>query len=1010
MLNYDIVKKFRTILFLAGATAIIISGSRLFSSRRAESGDPAAPPPPPPGATARTEEFRVAETAREEARQDFIPSPRSDYSRALEKFREKGDNAGYRIVREDGSGLTLEIEIPRHRLGESEAGAEILLASLPGYLSLEEPGQPVLPALAVSVPLPGVYSIEVSAQSSPPRRETGIRLLSSPDERRIGRELEKLGIKNILADQELFSSLSPREQDYYRAMLQYHKEHPPSPEAIPEEVPAEKDAGWYPEKVVESSGPLWAGEEQFVNLRVAPLRYSEAGQTLESRDRVTVEIAFGGAVTSLPGRTETDYGIQFELAASPDSFLAPVTGDGIQVITYGDLADAGFDLGGDPRSLGVYFRGREIAVHVEGEENGAWNPGDYIAFWGEGDPGFYTQTRTYWLYQTSGTGRRMETVSSPRSGRPSRQENFLQQVRLEERVHYRPYSPVGEGNNCWFWDVAGYADTTNIPSNIQFTINGVSDREGMVSFAARYFGLTDLAGFDPDHHTRVYLNGHLLGDFYWKGAVFYDFQTEIPQELLLEGVNTITTVGVDDLGLPSDVIWVDSFDLAYWRDYVSQGDRLLFSASGKGDYRVSGFSGGELELYEVTDPESPRRLTGFTVFSGGGYTLDFRKREAGEKQYWAGTKAAACRPPLSRNLPSDLASPRTVDYIIITHPDFREAVQPLAEHRAGGGLAVETFEVGDIYNTFGFGDFTPEAIQRFLQYAYLEWDAQTRPRYALLVGDGNYDYQNYRGNSPPNYVPPYMLRDPYMETASDNWYACLVGDDRVPDIDIGRFAVNTPAQAEVMVQKTIDYELSAGGLPWQRQVLMVADNPDPAVGNFPADSDWLIANYLPSSFTAQTAYLPSLGLAATRTAILNGMNDGRLLVNYIGHGTENTWSSPFIFRSASIDLLNNADRLHLLVTPTSINGYWCDVAGSCLAEDMTRTAGKGSVAAISPSGTTLNTPARQLTGFLFEELLSEGLPAGTALSRAKARLAGLTPWPYMLDIYTLFGDPALELK
>ena len=114
--------------------------------------------------------------------------------------------------------------------------------------------------------------------------------------------------------------------------------------------------------------------------------------------------------------------------------------------------------------------------------------------------------------------------------------------------------------------------------------------------------------------------------------------------------------------------------------------------------------------------------------------------------------------------------------------------------------------------------------------------------------------------------------------------------------------------------------------------------------------------------------------------------------------------------SASIASLANADRLHLLVTPTCLNGYWVDVVRSCLAEDMTRAAGKGSVAAVSPSGLSLNTPARQLTGFLFEELLTENRPAGTALTRAKARLAGLTPWLYMLDIYTLFGDPALELK
>ncbi|HDL64298.1 MAG TPA: hypothetical protein ENH12_02790 [Proteobacteria bacterium] len=93
-----------------------------------------------------------------------------------------------------------------------------------------------------------------------------------------------------------------------------------------------------------------------------------------------------------------------------------------------------------------------------------------------------------------------------------------------------------------------------------------------------------------------------------------------------------------------------------------------------------------------------------------------------------------------------------------------------------------------------------------------------------------------------------------------------------------------------------------------------------------------------------------------------------------------------------------------------MNGYWCDVSQDCLAEAMTQAAGKGTIANVSPSGLSLNTPAKQMTGYLFTELLNNGYPFGTALTRAKAQLAGVTTYLYLLDIYTLFGDPAQPMK
>jgi hypothetical protein len=71
----------------------------------------------------------------------------------------------------------------------------------------------------------------------------------------------------------------------------------------------------------------------------------------------------------------------------------------------------------------------------------------------------------------------------------------------------------------------------------------------------------------------------------------------------------------------------------------------------------------------------------------------------------------------------------------------------------------------------------------------------------LLVGDGTYDARLYPGNSAPTYIPPYLAGvDPiYGETATDNRYASVSGDDTVPDLHAGRLPPNSASEAEVMV-------------------------------------------------------------------------------------------------------------------------------------------------------------------------------------------------------------------
>jgi len=88
-----------------------------------------------------------------------------------------------------------------------------------------------------------------------------------------------------------------------------------------------------------------------------------------------------------------------------------------------------------------------------------------------------------------------------------------------------------------------------------------------------------------------------------------------------------------------------------------------------------------------------------------------------------------------------------------------------------------------VYDEFTYGLRDAHAIRDFLRYAYENW-AKPEPTYVLLVGDGHYDLRDYKQSGLRNYIPPYLaVVDPWLgETAADNRYVSVSGEDILPDI------------------------------------------------------------------------------------------------------------------------------------------------------------------------------------------------------------------------------------
>jgi hypothetical protein len=287
------------------------------------------------------------------------------------------------------------------------------------------------------------------------------------------------------------------------------------------------------------------------------------------------------------------------------------------------------------------------------------------------------------------------------------------------------------------------------------------------------------------------------------------------------------------------------------------------------------------------------------------------------------------------------------------------------------------------------------------------------------LGDASFDPKNYLGFNRTNYVPPYLsVVDPELgETAADNKYVTLMGMDELPDLMLGRLAVNTMVEAQNVVNKIIAYEVEPAQGDWKQKVLAIADSYESG-WPFPNLSDELLREALPDNYEAERVYLgvthPTINEA--RAAIINGINSGKFLVNYIGHAAVNMWSAPFpgMFIVANINSLTNQGQYPIVLSMTCWDGYYIYPNNyqynKSLAEEFTKVSGKGAIAAWSPTGISVARGHEYLDRGFFDAIFALRMTnLGQAASNGKLYLWATGAYLELLNTYLLFGDPATHV-
>jgi hypothetical protein len=384
-----------------------------------------------------------------------------------------------------------------------------------------------------------------------------------------------------------------------------------------------------------------------------------------------------------------------------------------------------------------------------------------------------------------------------------------------------------------------------------------------------------------------------------------------------------------------------------------------------------------------------------------------RFRAEAERSYLAVAADAVLTPEARISYANSLKKTKDqIDYLVVGPRAFLSTVQPLLDLRREQGLRSRAVSIEDVYDGFGYGESSPQALQEFLAYVYHYWP-QPAPRYVLLVGDATYDFKDYLGTGTENQVPPLQVRTSYIWAASDPSYAAVNGEDPFPDFAIGRLPASTADELRVMVEKILAYE--TGEMSLSGPAVLIADNTDQG-GNFEATAEALASGVLASQELTKI-YLGRLGTAATRGAVVEAFDQGASLMSYIGHGSIHLWAQEKIFENATVGDLLPQPQQPVVLTMNCYNGWFSIPYYDSLSEELVKAEGRGAIATFSPSGLSLNAPAHWLHRALLEELLSgRHATLGDAVLAAQVAYADTGAFPELISIFHLFGDPALVLR
>lgn len=633
-----------------------------------------------------------------------------------------------------------------------------------------------------------------------------------------------------------------------------------------------------------------------------------------------------------------------------------VNQEGAYQLDYATLQDMGIDMGTlNPNQIRLFGNPSgalpeknsesrpddltEMAISVMGADDGHFDEGDLVLFYGQEptrwklldngnktyqrERNYFSDTTYYYLCVDSGVdGLRVGEKPTLPVGNTTTVITDFPDYAWHETESFSPYSL---GQNWWGELVSAENKELLIPFVFPNLLKSKALR-----VKAQVFGRTknDKMYYDAwvnGNHVAINASIDKYKDHY------YGWPSAFDKQIVLDNDTALFRLTCDaDL---KTFLYLDYVEIYGWRQLKRTNNNFLFRlmpsqfGADKSAVWVQDVS-SECWLWDVSLPMRP--LTQDAVLSAG--NLVFATNERTEKRYVLFQPADAYHIVSWTTLPNqNLHAIAEADNLILAPTTFIEQAHALANYHAEkDGLTSVVVDVNQIYNEFSTGTPDPSGIRDFVRMVYRRSSGQLK--YLTLFGRASFDYRNINGYG-QSFVPTYETFEmPHheMSFATDDFFALMDGNEgtnsigRV-DIGVGRISVSTVEEAENILRKIKHYDnLEATHGAWKTDALVMADDDNTNYVDY-ADVHAFMIDTICPALTVKKLYCGAYPLTSTASGTVNpganadlmqDLDQGVLAYIYNGHGGVRGLTSENVFTNADINALNNYDKMPFVYTAT----------------------------------------------------------------------------------------------
>lgn len=607
-----------------------------------------------------------------------------------------------------------------------------------------------------------------------------------------------------------------------------------------------------------------------------------------------------------------------------DYFKIGVVEDGFYEIGYEELLNVGVPLQEiDPRTMKLVHRGEEINISIEGENDGVWNVGDKLFFYGRRNDGaeetklydspedqvhdyysLYSDTSAYFLTWGGVSGKRIPTTSTTSSG-------FDVDYLVKEQLFV-------DTEDYWFGEINPTFISLSTFERAEgwFSKRYLKNEEFEYTFEEVNFvrGAQDarlvvaLVGRNNREH-RVELTSGLstesdfiIGEFTGYG---YKIDTLIIPASSFENNQlnvSLRFVGVSDV----EAMLVAYMKLEYPTSLDVDGSKSPFIVPVQNQDRVDLNIENPVSssLFDLSDLNAIEKISGtlnqsvFNTTIRGAYisktVLQFLDTDSIKEVSFIREMNFV-----------DYSVSSNIDYLVITNDKFFNESQQYANYRSsslGGGHTPLVADVCQLFDQFAFGEKGPQGIRDFTKYFIDNGVVKS----LFIIGKGaliNYS-KNFSGSRVYYRKNPFAIDaqgDRLFEFDDEVLTAGYPGSDialtinlndslpNLPAIPVGRLPVREPQQVINYLDKVREYESIVYDDLWPKRVLHLS-------GGRSASEQRTFRTFIDryASIAAGTFWGASTTTFEKETTanvvsfdITGALNDGISLLTYFGHSAPN---------------------------------------------------------------------------------------------------------------------------